>query len=193
MLFVLLIAGLGARAQYVEKERDDTIRMYCQTRFDTLQARKALARGTGTIKGVAFTKQRGAYGIKPIYANKMKIILFPMTPYLEEYIHLKKKENPKKLKYVYMDPNAWKFRLEAITNSNGEFTFPEMKPGRYYIQGVINWTTNEYYDQYTGYGSNGYNTTNYYERKYYDLNHAEFLEDYVEVKEENEVVKIKLK
>ncbi len=198
MLLPLILTGFVAKAQYVEKERDDTVRIYCQTRFDTLAARKALAKGTGAIKGVAFTKPRTQYGFKApmakrIYANKIRIILFPMTPYLEEYIALKKKENPKKLKYVYIDPEAWRFRLEAITNSDGEFTFPEMKPGKYYIKGILNWTTTGYYNEYTGSGYDGYTTTNYFERKYYDVNHADLLEEYVEVKEEGEVVKIKLK
>ncbi|KAA2239551.1 hypothetical protein F0L74_25465 [Chitinophaga agrisoli] len=203
LLFILLpliLTGFVTKAQYVEKERDDTVRIYCQTRFDTLEAKKALARGTGAIKGVAFTRPvTGTYGfksplVKRMFANKMKVFLFPLTPYMEEYISLKKKkEKPKKLRYVYMDPNAWRFRLEAITNSDGEFTFPDMKPGKYYVKGILNWTTTGYYNEYTGSGYDGYGQINYFERKYYDVNHADLLEEYVEVKEEGEVVKIKLK
>lgn len=200
-LFMLgtVLLSTPTKAQYVEKERDDTIRLFAKTPFDTLAARKALALGKGTIKGVAFTKPKTNLGYKAplakkIYANKIKIILFPVTPYLEEYLDLKKKENPKKLKYAYISPDAWRFRLEAITNSDGEFTFPDMKPGKYYLQAVLNWSSGAYYDRYTGSGYNNYGGgTDYYQREYYNIGHADLLEKYVEVEKDGEVVHVKLK
>ncbi|GAA0526618.1 carboxypeptidase-like regulatory domain-containing protein [Chitinophaga japonensis] len=198
-LAFLLLCSFNASAQYVEPERDDTIRLMPKTPFDTISAKQALMKGKATIKGVAFTKPKTAFGYKAplekrIYANKIKVILFPYSPYWEEYLGLKKKVNPKKLKFAFIHPDAWKYRLEAITNSDGEFTFPNMKPGKYYIEGVLNWSSGAYYDQYTGsgYGSYG-NTTNYYERKYYNVGHADLLQKIVEVTAEDEVVKIKLK
>jgi hypothetical protein len=195
---VLLAGGFHSNAQYVEPERDDTIRMMPKTPFDTTFAKNALAKGHATIKGVAFTKPKTRLGYKAplekrIYANKIKVILYPYTPYLEEYIQLKKKQNPKKLKFVYIHPEAWKYRLEAVTNSNGEFTFPDMKPGKYYLEGVLNWNTRSYYNQYRGSGYSGYGTTNYYERKYYTVQHSDLLQEIVEVKSDNEVVRVKLR
>lgn len=194
-LFLLLL-GSTAHAQYVQKERDDTIRMMPKSPFDTLAARSALAEGTGTIKGVAFTRAKNNLQIKMgkrILANKIKILLFPVTPYLMEYLELRKKENHKKLKYVYLSPDAWRYRLEAITNSVGEFTFPKMKPGKYYIQGVLNWYTQGVYNRYTGSGYDGYYTTNYYTPEYYTNDHADLLEKFIEVTSEGEVVEVKLK
>lgn len=201
LLLTTMIISLEGRCQYVQKERDDTIRLMAKSPFDSVQAKNALARGTAVIKGVAFTRRESAtigFGVKDplgkrIYANKIKVILFPVTPYLLEYIQLKKKENPKKLKYAFMANDVWHYRLEAITNSDGEFTFPDMKPGKYYIQGVLNWSSSAYSDDYTGSGYNGYGTTNYYQRNYYRVGHSDFLDKFIEVTGDNEVLKVKLK
>lgn len=198
ILLILASCFTSTSAQYVEKERDDTIRMYAKTPFDSLEAKKALARGTGAIKGVAFTKPKTSFGYKAplaqrIYANKITVILFPVTDYLLDYLKVKKKENPKKLKFAYIDPKAWYYRLEAITNSTGEFTFPEMKPGKYYLEAILPWSSSGYYDKYTGSGYNGYGTTNYYSRQYYSIGHYDKLTEFVEIKENGEVLHIKLK
>src|SRR6202000_3357975 len=92
---LLLIAGIAVlswsttKAQYVQKERDDTIRLYAKTPFDSLQAKTALARGTSSITGVAFTKPKNDWGFKAplaqrIYAQHIKILLFPVNDYLLE-------------------------------------------------------------------------------------------------------------
>lgn len=187
------------QAQYVEKERDDTVRLFPKTPYDSLAAIDQLARGTATIKGVAFTKPKTGLGYKAplaarIYANKIKILIFPLTPYLEEYLELKKKENYKKLRFAYLSPAAWYYHYEAITNSDGEFTIPNLKPGKYYLEGVLNWNSSGSYDQYTGSGYNGYGGgTDYYERKYYTVGHADLLQKIVEITAESEVLKVKLK
>ena len=196
---MLALSGIRANAQYVEKERDDTIRLFATTPFDSVAAGQALSKGEGSIKGVAFTKPKTPFGYKAplakrIYANRITVLLFPVTPYLLDYLEVKKKENPKKLKFAYIDPVAWRYRLEAITNSVGEFTFPDMKPGKYYLEAILPWSTTGYYDQYTGSGYNNYGgATNYYARQYYNIGHYDKLYDFVEIQNNGEVVHIKLK
>jgi hypothetical protein len=203
MLKLILMTGVfiafftPGKAQYVQKERDDTIRLYATTPFDSVAAGAALAKGEASIKGVAFTKPKTQFGYKAplakrIYANRIKVLLFPVTPYLLEYLGVKKKENPRKLKFAYIDPVAWRYRYEAITNSVGEFTFPYLKPGKYYLEAILPWNSSGYYDQYTGSGYNDYGTTNYYQRQYYNVGHYDKLYDFVEIKEGEESVKIKL-
>jgi hypothetical protein len=197
-VFILLFlsASLLGRSQYVEKERDDTIRLMAKTPFDTVAARNALGYGSSAIKGVAFTKQKNAWGMRVgarIYANRIKVLLFPETPYLLEYLELKKKENYKKLKIAYLSKEAWYYHYEAITNSVGEFTFPNLKPGRYYLEGVLDWNLSGSYDAYSGSSYNGYGTTNYYDRRYYNVAHSDLLQETVEIKNENEVIHMKLK
>ncbi|MBS1606805.1 MAG: carboxypeptidase regulatory-like domain-containing protein [Bacteroidetes bacterium] len=204
MRFILLAAlsaifSLTGRAQYVEKERDDTIRLFATTPFDSVAARSALAKGSCSIKGVAFTKPRTPYGFKAplaprIYADRITVLLFPVTPYLLDYLEVKKKENPKRLKFAYIDPVAWRYRYEAITNSVGEFTFPGLKPGKYYLEAILPWNSTGYHDQYTGSGYDSYGgTTNYYQRQYYNIGHYDKLYEFVDIGGDGEMVKIKLK
>ncbi|MDF2515228.1 MAG: putative lipoprotein [Sphingobacterium sp.] len=205
---LLLFFGPVLKAQYVEPEKADkeaAIRKASEVitmptlKFDSLEAKNRLALGKGKIMGEAYTRQKNGYGMKilgKIKANKIKVTLFPVTPYFEEYYKLwkdKSKNNPKKNRYVYMDKNAYRFRLEAITNSDGEFTFPDMKPGKYYLYGSLDYTLNYNYNKYTGSGYNGYGRIDYYAPDSYSRDFNEFLETFVEVKKEGEVVKVKLK
>ena len=195
---LFLVTYATSYGQYVEPEPDDTVRIYAKTPFDTSFAALALSAGSATIKGVAFTKPKTGFGYKAplaqkIFANKIKVLLFPVTPYLLEYLDLKKKENPKKLKYVYIDPNAWYYRLEAITNSRGEFTFPHLKPGKYYLEAILPWNTTGYYNEYSGSGYNDYGRTDYYDQKYYNIAHYDKLTKFVEIESERQTLTIKLK
>jgi hypothetical protein len=198
MILVLLLPVTVLHAQYMEPEKKDKVDIYYpEVPFDSLQAKKMLARGKGTIKGVAYTKAKNNMGIKAgarIYANQMKVVLLPVTPYFEDWYKMRKdKENLRKRRYVHLSTDAYKYRLEAITNSDGEFTFPEMKPGRYFLQGFLNWTSNGYYNEYTGAAYNSYGgRTNYYEQKTYSVGHEDRIEEFVEVKEDGQVVKVKL-
>ena len=75
-LLLFLLPVILLKAQYVQPERNDTTYIYPQTKFDSLAARSALARGTSTIKGVAFTKPKTGFGFKAplaprIYANRV--------------------------------------------------------------------------------------------------------------------------
>lgn len=199
-LIISLSAVSSLFAQYQEPERKEkTETFYPQVAFDSLQAKKMLAKGTATIKGVAFTKQKNSMGFKPllgqrIYANKMKVVLLPVTPYFEEWYKLRdEKENLRKKRFVYMSDAAYRYRLEAITNSNGEFTFPDMLPGKYFLQGLLDFTVSGTYNEYTGSGYGSYGgRTDYYQQKRYSVDHQDRIEEFVEVKENGEIVRVKL-
>lgn len=184
-------------AQYKEPEKNDKKEiLYPQASFDSLQAKSMLARGSATIKGIAFTKLKNNMGIKMgkrIYANQIRVILLPVTPYFNAWYQLRKdKENLRKRRYVYLSNEAYSYRLEAVTNSSGEFTFPEMKPGKYFLQGFLPYTRNGYYHEYTGAAYDGYGRTNYYELKQYSIEHEDRIEEFVEVKEDGKIIKVKL-
>ncbi|KRT14496.1 hypothetical protein ASU31_18900 [Pedobacter ginsenosidimutans] len=187
-------------AQYKEPEKKDKVEIFRpEAVFDSLQARKMLAKGSAVIKGIAYTKQKHPLGYSVpfsprILANKMKVVLLPVTSYFEEWYRLRKdKENIRKKRFVYLSDQAYRYRLEAITNSDGEFTFPDMLPGRYFLQGMLNYTLKGKYNQYTGSGYNGYGgRTDYYQQKDYAVDHEDRIEEFVEVKENGEVVKVKL-
>ncbi|MGN8055380.1 carboxypeptidase-like regulatory domain-containing protein [Pedobacter sp. 22163] len=187
-------------AQYKEPEKKDKVEIFRpEVAFDSLQAKKMLAKGSAVIKGVAFTKQKHPLGytvpLSPrILANNMTVILLPVTPYFEEWYRLRKdKENIRKRRFVYLSDKAYRYRLEAITNSDGEFTFPDMLPGKYFLQGMLDYTLRGKYNAYTGTGYNDYGgRTDYYQQKEYSKNIQDRIETFVEVKENGEVVKVKL-
>lgn len=199
LLTVSIISGVvyQSLAQYKEPEEKDKKEIfYPEVVFDSLQAKKMLAKGTATIKGVAFTKAKNNMGFRAgarILANQIKVVLLPVTPYFEAWYQLRKdKENLRKRRYVYLSTAAYRYRLEAVTNSDGKFTFPEMKPGKYFLQGFLDWTYSGYYNEYTGTGYNGYGQTDYYQQKKYSVDHQDRIEEFVEVKENGEVVKVRL-
>ena len=180
LLISMLVLGYTSKAQYVEPERDDTIRLYAKTPFDSIAAAKALARGSATIKGVAFKRimvTRGNW--KTILGSKITIKLYPVTPYLLEYLKLRKKQNREKLQFVYMHAAPYYYHLEAITNSKGEFTFPYLKPGKYYLETDLGYRRTTHY----GYHPDDYTYSDY----------TKHLDKFVEIKSTNEVKTIKLK
>ncbi|RKS26106.1 hypothetical protein CLV94_1160 [Flavobacterium endophyticum] len=189
----MLCLGQNLRAQYVEKEEEKITTLYPEAVFDSIQAKKALALGKGKITGVAFTKT--APLAPRIYADNMKIMLFPVTPYFEAWYKLRNsKENLRKRRYVYMSDAAFRYRLEAISNSVGKFTFPDMKPGKYFLTGNMSWSSTGSYNEHTGTSYGSYGTqADHYEKRYYTQNHEERLEKFVEVKTDGEIVEVKLK
>lgn len=201
-LLLFSVFSMLAHAQYKqgEKEKDKQIKIFPKQKFDSVAAKNALAYGKTTVKGVAFTKEKNKLGFAPlmadrIYANQIMVELFPLTPYFQEWYNLKKsEENVKKNKIVYMDTSAYRQRLTCETNSKGQFTFPEMRPGKYIIVGTLPWTKTKSYDQYTGSGYGSYGgRVDYYDRQYYTISHSDFLMQIIEVKEGDKEINVKLK
>lgn len=67
--FLLVMVAISAASpsfgQYIEPEKKDKIDVYYpKVTFDSLQAKKILAKGTATIKGVAFTKAKNNMGFR---------------------------------------------------------------------------------------------------------------------------------
>jgi uncharacterized protein YxeA len=68
-----------------------------------------------------------------------------------------------------------------------------MKPGKYFLQAFMDWTTAHSKNVYTGSGYNNYGgRTDYYTPQSYYVGHSDRIEEYVEVKEDGEIVKVKL-
>jgi len=115
---------------------------YPQAFFDKKMAREMLSFGNSTIEGVASTKQKGKFGIKPLlgekhYAPKGTVVmLFPVTPYFDEFYSMRRKYENRKTT-VYMSEDAFKYKLEALTDDYGRFKFEKLKPGKYLIRYIL--------------------------------------------------------
>ncbi|MCT2563461.1 hypothetical protein [Chryseobacterium herbae] len=193
-LLLLVFAFLSVQAQNT---------YYPQAFFDKKMAREMLSFGNSTIEGVASTKQKGQFGIKPLlgakhYAPKGTVVmLFPVTPYFDEFYSMRRKYENKKTT-VYMSEDAFKYKLEALTDDYGRFKFEKLKPGKYYLETIVNFTATGSYQEQTGrtdsynvYGGYLYSSP-IYQTFFYGYSAANRESKFVEIKEDGEIKEIKL-
>jgi hypothetical protein len=115
--------------------------MQPKVEFDIKLATQMLNDGNAQIKGIAYYEGRSHIGIKSsetIYARMgEKVFLYPLTPYIEEYLQLKKKNKEGK-RIATISPLANCYRIESkVYNTNGEFIFTGLKPGKYYLEVIV--------------------------------------------------------
>ena len=161
--------------------------IYPQGTFDAALAQSALSRGLSRIEGRACSKIDN----RIFTAAGTKVILFPVTPYLQEWYALREKKEGKKAS-VYMSKEANKYAIEAFTDGDGRFAFEGLKPGKYFIQMIHNFNQLKTNRVYTGSNNNGQVITNYYQDQDYVVERSERVERFVEIKKDGEIKKIGL-
>jgi len=174
-----------------------------QVFFDKKIARDMLSFGNSTIEGVASTKQKNNWGIKPVFGTKhyapkgTVVMLFPVTPYFEEFYNMRKKYENKKTT-VYMSEEAFKYKIEALTDDHGRFKFEKLKPGKYYLETIVNFTATASYQEQTGRtdtynGMGGYMYSSpIYQTFFYGYSAANRESKFVEIKQDGELKEINL-
>lgn len=169
--------------------------------YNVKEIKEQMKSGKSTIKGVMHAKPRNSTSGKkvigsitgPTLAKNKPVYLIPYSDYVKDYIRLKhKSEKPKKGIYAQLHQEVFDLRYEALTNSKGEFTFPNLKPGIYYIFGEVNTATltkNNYYKNGTV-ATNAYGqvvATGYDSYKTYK-SFIDYVDNIVEIKEDGTVV-----
>lgn len=194
--FIILFLFLGI-SSYAQNK------LFPQSFFDKKLAEEMLGFGTSTIEGVASTKQKTVYGYKAPLAKKQYapkgtvVTLFPLTPYFEEFLKLRRRKENKK-NTVYLSEEAFKYRVEKTTDEYGRFSFIKMKPGKYYIECIVNFTAKGSYRQQTATNTayNAYGQVLYsspvYETFIYNYDAANRESKIVEIKSDGEMLEIKL-
>lgn len=162
--------------------------LYPDQKFDASQAKAALARGTSVIKGQVCSFSNGKFHL----AENTRITLFPMTPYFEAWYKLKEEKEDKNTE-VRLAPVALEHRIDSRTNIKGEFQFTEMKPGRYFVFAV-----NEYTDYVSRSEPSGTVYTpvgpgTIYEWRTYAYDKKKRIEKIVEIKSEGQTEKANLR
>lgn len=198
-LLILLLASCNPLQQANKKAAKNQTRiLYPNAPFDSAVAKKALTYGTTTIEGVAYTKPKTQFGYKAPFANKIfaknvSILLFPVTPYFEEWYRLRNEKEGKRT-HVYMSDEAFRFRIVEQTDEYGRFKFERMKPGRYFIQCIVTWNEQRSRDVYRGSSYGNYGTSaNHYSREYYLVSKADRLEEFINVKDGQKTLEVVLK
>lgn len=103
----------------------------------------------GKVGGAVADKEIGKkLGNKKIAARGSIVTLFPLTPYFEEYLKMRNKSgnsydvsklNPfKKREIPMMSEEAYEYKLTTrVADDKGNFSFNNLKPGRYLIESVV--------------------------------------------------------
>ncbi|BAP31490.1 uncharacterized protein CHSO_2453 [Chryseobacterium sp. StRB126] len=165
------------------------------TAFNKEEAYKMLEEGNSSIEGTLSFKKRG-YVNYPGYLAK--VLLYPVTPHLAEYIELKKKYNSRK-KQAAMTKEASMARIETKTiDDKGHFVFTNIKPGKYYVVSLVTWEKVRSNRVQSGpvtsnknilgiqMGGGSFSTETQYESKAYE----EEVGEYIEVQKNNTIINI---
>lgn len=190
LLAVAIVFGCNPLKEADRKASSSEIKaLYPSQTFDSLLAKKMLSPGNATIKGVIYkkTNKMALVGGKT-YGQNVTIELFPATPYLLEWHDLKEKKEDRHTK-VYASQEAYKYRRYVISDSYGRFSFDNIRPGKYYLQASL--TTTKSYLRDVEVGSNSYGTK-YYQKERYSSSKKHFLEKFVEITAEKEIMEVVL-
>lgn len=124
--------------------------MPTKTAFNGTEAKELLALGKTTITGIAVAREYTDNNIRKNYLNAILgmdvtgtkhiapagtvVMLFPYTDYFKEYLKLRERFAQSRKYVAVLSKDPFSHRLEAKVGSDGRFTFPQMKPGKYYIE-----------------------------------------------------------
>lgn len=116
--------------------------MQPKIQFDIKLATEMLNSGNAEISGTAFYEGKAPIGFnigdKWFAKPGTKIYLYPLTPYLKEYLALKSKNKEGK-RLATISSLANSYRIEAkVFNNQGAFIIPNLSAGSYYLETEIN-------------------------------------------------------
>lgn len=181
--------------------------------FNKEEAKEMLALGKSTINGVAVAREYteaniGANplnrllrsditGVKHVAPEGTVVMLFPMTPYFQEYLKMRERYKQSRKFTPVLSPEAFSYRLEAKVGKDGTFTFQQMRPGKYYLETSLNYvgTGVDYVEvgrthYYNGYGYMG--SSPILQGFNYNYNDAKVESKIVTIKQDGTVENIKL-
>jgi hypothetical protein len=137
---ILLLLVLFIRMYTVHAQKQMQV-LQPKGEFDIKLASDMLNTGKSEINGVAYYEDRTPIGIKKgptVYARVgIVVTLYPVTPYLEEYLSLKKKNKEFK-RIAVINSLASCYRIESkVYGAKGEFAFRGLLPGKYYMESIV--------------------------------------------------------
>lgn len=108
--------------------------------FDEADAKARMQQGNAKIYGKVIVNE--GLGRKVYFAPAGTLVfLYPLTPYIEEYVSLKEKylKDPNYAVYLHEIPGKYRLQTE-VKNRDGEFEFTNLKPGTYMLTSTVNYT-----------------------------------------------------
>lgn len=204
-----------AAATWVSAQTDNRKEVMPEkVQFNSAEAKEMLALGKSTINGTAVAREYTDNNIRKNYLNAIigmdvtgtkhlapegtVVMLFPYTEYFKEYLKLRDRYAQSRKYVAVLSKDAFSHRLEAKVGRGGKFSFPQMKPGKYYIETNFTYvgTGLDYVqvgrtDYYNGYG-NHMRSEPIYQGYNYNYLDSKVESKIVTVKEDGTTVDIKL-
>lgn len=168
--------------------------------FDEAAFKNGMELGETKIEGVLYSKESsegpgsitilGSNDVLP--AKKQEVSIYPMTPYLAEYMKLLRQNrnyNGKQKREVKYDERMIKYCYTTVTDEYGRFHIDKMKPGKYFLFAyvVINGARSvdvTYYDDY----GNSYTRP---QKQFWSANSTSEIE--IEIKGDEKVKKVEMR
>ncbi|MCZ4223340.1 hypothetical protein [Pedobacter rhodius] len=180
----------------VVKAQEKSTPVFPTAVFDKMQAGNMLNSGTSVIKGVVAKKQKN---LNNTFLGII-VTLFPCTAYFNEWYDLQKK-NGKTL--AMMSPEAYSYRVLAkASDEDGSFEFRNLKPGKYYLQTIVQQGKMEKRSREigtsttVGYNVHGQQVSSFTEPIYEDFklfyNTSDLVKKIVEITAEGQTIQVKL-
>ncbi len=117
--------------------------VFPEAHFDEAAVAQQLAPGGPTTLRGKVVRTRGRAIFKreaQAAAVGTEIVLWPYTPYFEEFLALRKKHKDGR-KRVVLSPEAFSYRIVArVTGEGGTFEIPGLRPGKYYMEHRLHYT-----------------------------------------------------
>ncbi len=104
-----------------------------QVPFNENEAKSIMEMGNGSVTG--------KITVRRIYKPQdgTLVFLYPLTPYIEQYVKLRKKYLKNDNYRVYLDELPGKYRRETSV-VKGTYSFDRLKPGKYIITCAVNYS-----------------------------------------------------
>lgn len=187
---VFLIANNLVFAQKKEKS------YIPQVFYDKEDAISRLKNGKSTIKGVAYGKDAktifggGVLGKKQ-YAENVNVVLYPFTPYIEEWYRINVAH---KSANVLIEDGVLDQKRKTTTDEFGNFVFDKLKPGKYLLLTQMDILHTRTASQKTGAWVNGYGmeVSAIYSSFKYSYFTEELAHKIVEIKSNGEFLEVNL-
>lgn len=155
--------------------------------FDVAAAKAALEEGDSVITGTACSVHDNVVN----FAKNRKVLLFPVTPYLQQAVDLMHKAKPGR-DTVELSPEMRAVKLEGMTNEKGQFRFARMKPGKYFLMTMLGSAVTRTRDVNVGTGVSGDISVDIYQKQNYQVDFADMLEKYVTIDKSGQTVELTL-
>ncbi|QJB32524.1 hypothetical protein HF324_14460 [Chitinophaga oryzae] len=144
---IVIIAGLLLAGVSGVSAQKNPEYIFPTAAFNEEDVARQMEDGGATIDGLAKLKKKGRTYF-PWKGDRIQ--LYPVTPYLTEFLELQKKYRKGK-KIASMSNTVFSYHIEGrVLDEDGHFQFRDVKPGKYYIVTWIDYEKSYQYKVQTG-------------------------------------------